>query len=98
LTFRYNSDGPTTSYPIMIPRFVWISYYEAPEVIASNLHTYYMIQNNPTWKFNLVGKNDQQRFIDTVFNSTSVQWAHNIISEKVGVSKSGEPQFPIFTY
>lgn len=90
ITFRYNSHSPATaSYALnSIPPFVWISYYQVPDDVSSSLHTYFMIQNNPTWKFSLVGKDDQQHFIDSVFNSTSIQWAHNMISESAGVSKS----------
>jgi hypothetical protein len=88
--FRYNrnatGDGRSSKF---IPNFVWIAFAEAPEDIHVDLHTYYMIKNNPNWKFSLAGNEEKQTFIDTVFKGTSVQWAYNNINNKLGNSKAG---------
>ena len=89
ITFRYNNNATSTGNKSSIPNFVWIAFSQAPEDIHVDLHTYFMIRNNPSWKFYFAGNEEKQRFIDTVFNGTSVQWAYNIINEKLGNSKAG---------
>jgi hypothetical protein len=90
VSFRYNKNASRVlSKDKHIPNFVWIAFAKAPEDIHVDLHTYYMIQNNPNWLFFLAGNEEKQSFIDTVFNGTSIQWAYNIINDSLGNSKAG---------
>jgi mannosyltransferase OCH1-like enzyme len=81
---KYNIISPLNGKTI--PKMIWIAVKDSKQELPSHLHE--LFKRNPDWKIHIVGNNEKDLFIDTVFNNTSVQWAYHMINPALGAARA----------
>jgi mannosyltransferase OCH1-like enzyme len=73
-----------------IPKIVWISFrYVPPETrFPDHLKKFIRKASEDGWQINLMGKDDQQQFMQSCYPNTSLLWAFNLIHPDAGVFAS----------
>ena len=69
-----------------IPRVIWQTMREVPSELPA--HTQKFIQRNPTWEYIAMDNEDCQEFMEHFFGGTSVLWAYNQVSPRLGAMRA----------
>jgi len=70
-----------------IPRLIWLAVKNASDDLPGHLLNDFLPRNAP-WRVMVVGNAEKDRFIDTVWNGTRVQWMYHAIHPTLGAAKA----------
>ena len=73
------------SYSRNIPKIIWISVANASDEFPPHISEF--TSRNKDWRVKIVGNLEKDKFINTIFAGTRVQWAYNMINPRLGASK-----------
>ena len=89
-----SSEGNTKQ----VPRLMWIAVRKADEELPG--HVYDLLKRNEKWLPQICDNDCKDKFIDTVWKGTSIQWAyHSLNSEVAGAFKADIWRYAVlYTY